>query len=153
MASSLKPDVLVNPSDLFAQVSPTAGTVPYNTGNPELGVRAVTGDGREFRYVQAGASALIIGQLQQAAAPQSNYIDVTAVAVAAGATTATVAVPIATIVVVVLWLRWFLFCSCTYSRRRGCWCCSCSFRYPRSCCCCTLLMVAVVVNVAVAVLA
>ena len=98
MASSLKPDVLVNPSDLFAQVSPTAGTVPYNTGNPELGVRAVTGDGREFRYVQAGASNLIIGQLQQAAAPQSNYIDVTAVAVAAGATTATLTVSTGTAV-------------------------------------------------------
>ncbi len=84
--SSLKPDIMVNPSDLFVQTSPTAGTVPYTTFIPELGVRSVTGDGREFRYVSAGASNLIIGQLQQSAAPQSNYVDVTAVAVAAGAT-------------------------------------------------------------------
>lgn len=96
--SSLKPDVVVNGSDLFVQTSPTAGTVPYTTQIPELGVRAVTGDGREFRYASAGASALIIGELQQAAAPQSNYVDVTAVAVAAGATTATLTVSTGTAV-------------------------------------------------------
>lgn len=96
--SSLKPDIMVNPSDLFVQTSPTAGTVPYTTFIPELGVRSVTGDGREFRYVSAGASNLIIGQLQQAAAPQSNYVDVTAVAVAAGAYTATLTVSTGTAV-------------------------------------------------------
>jgi hypothetical protein len=98
MASSLKPDIMVMPSDLIAQVAPTAGTVPYNTSVPELGVRGVTGDGREFRYVSAGASALIVGQLQQAAAPQSNYVDVTAIAAAAGATTVTLTVSTGTAV-------------------------------------------------------
>lgn len=96
--SSLRPDILVNPCDLFAQIAPTAGTVPYMTQIPDLGVRATTGDGREFRFVSAGASNLIVGQLQQAAAPQSNYIDVTAVAVAAGATTATLTVSTGTAV-------------------------------------------------------
>ena len=96
--SSLRPDIIVNPSDLFAQVSPTAGTVPYTTQIPDLGVRSVTGDGREFRYVSAGASALIVGQLHQAAAPQSNYVDVTAIAVAAGATSATLTVSTGTAV-------------------------------------------------------
>lgn len=96
--SSLKPDIMVNPSDLYAQISPTAGTVPYTTQIPELGVRAVTGDGREFRYVSAGASNLIVGQLQQSAALQANYIDVTAIAAAAGATTVTLTVSTGTAV-------------------------------------------------------
>ncbi len=96
--SQLKNDNIVNSADLFIQTSPTAGTVPYTTQIPDLGVRSVTGDGREFRFVSAGASNLIIGQLQQAAAPQSNYVDVTAVAVAAGATTATLTVSTGTAV-------------------------------------------------------
>lgn len=99
MASSLKPDIIVNPSDLLAQISPVAGTVPYTTQIPELGVRSVTGDGREFRYVSAGASNLIVGQLQQAAGPQSNYVDVTAIAAAAGAVTVTLTVSTGTAVV------------------------------------------------------
>lgn len=98
MASSLRPDILVNPSDLFAQISNVSTTVPYNTFVPDLGVRSTTGDGREFRYIQAGASNLIIGQLNQAAGPQSNYVDVTAVAVAAGAVTATLTVSTGTAV-------------------------------------------------------
>lgn len=99
MASSLRPDIMVNPSDLFAQIANVVTTVPYNTQFPDLGVRSTTGDGREFRYIQAGASALIAGQLTQAAGPQSNYVDVTAVAVAAGATTATLTVSTGTAVV------------------------------------------------------
>lgn len=97
--SSLKPDIMVNPSDLFVQTGNVAGTVPYTTQIPELGVRSVTGDGREFRYVQAGASNLITGHLLQSAGPQSNYVDVTAIAVAAGATTATLTVSTGTAVV------------------------------------------------------
>ncbi len=97
--SSLKPDIMVNPSDLFIQTSNVAGTVPYTTQIPELGVRAVTGDGREYRYAQAGASALIVGQAIQSAAPQANYIDVTAVAMAVGATTTTLTVSTGTAVV------------------------------------------------------
>lgn len=98
MSTSLKPDIQTNPGDLLSQISPTSGTVPYTTFIPELGVRAVAGDGREYRYVSAGASALIVGQLTQAAGPQSNYVDVTAIAVAAGATTATLTVSTGTAV-------------------------------------------------------
>jgi hypothetical protein len=96
--SSLRPDILVNPADLFIQTANVAGTVPYMTQVPELGVRSTTGDGREFRFIQAGASNLIVGQLVQNAAIQANYTDVTAVAVAAGATTATLTVSTGTAV-------------------------------------------------------
>lgn len=96
--SQLKNDTIVNGADLFVQTSPTAGTVPYTTQIPVLGARSVTGDGREFRYASAGASNLIIGQLQQAAAPQSNYVDVTAIAAAVGATTVTLTVSTGTAV-------------------------------------------------------
>ena len=60
------------PSDLYTAISNVSTTVPYNTFTPQLGVRAVTGDGREFRYVQAGASALIVGQVQQSPALVAN---------------------------------------------------------------------------------
>ena len=90
--STLKNDIIVNPSDLFAQIANTSTTAPYSQFTLPLGSRSVTGDGREFRLVQAGASALIIGQLQQSAAPQANLIDVTAVAVAVGATTTTLTI-------------------------------------------------------------
>lgn len=90
--SSLKPDIMVNPSDLFVQTANVAGTVPYTTQTPELGVRAVTGDGREFRYAQAGASALIIGQLIQAPATQSNLQAVTSPVAALGATVITLTI-------------------------------------------------------------
>lgn len=96
--STLKNDNIVNPSDLFVYTSPTAGTVPYTTQIPDLGIRSVTGDGREFRYASAGTSNLIVGQLQQAAAPQANYVDVTAIAAAAGATTVTLTVSTSTAV-------------------------------------------------------
>lgn len=96
--STLKNDNIVNLSDLYAQTAPTATTVPYTTNIPDLGVRSVTGDGREFRFVSAGASNLIVGQLQQAAAPQANYVDVTAIAAAAGATTVTLTVSTSTAV-------------------------------------------------------
>lgn len=90
--SSLKPDILVNPSDLFTAISNTAGTVPYTTQVPELGVRSVAGDGREFRYVQAGASALIVGQLLQAPALVSVLQAVTGVAVSQFGTSVTLTI-------------------------------------------------------------
>ena len=83
--SSLRPDVIVNGADLLVQTAPTSATVPYMTQVPDLGVRSVTGDGREFRFASAGTSALIIGQLVCDAAQSANLIDVTAVALAAGA--------------------------------------------------------------------
>ena len=96
--SSLKPDIMVNGADLLVQTAPTSAAVPYMTQVPELGVRAVTGDGREFRFASAGAAALIVGQLQQDAAIQSNYTDVTAIAVAAGTLTAKLTVSTGTAV-------------------------------------------------------
>jgi hypothetical protein len=72
MASTLKNDIVVIPSDLYTAISNVSTTVPYSTQIPQLGVRAVTGDGREFRYVQAGASALIVGQVIQSPALVAN---------------------------------------------------------------------------------
>lgn len=48
----------------------------YNTSTTEyatLGSRAVTGDGREFRYARAGAVALVPGTLVQSAAEITNH--------------------------------------------------------------------------------
>lgn len=90
--STLKPDLLVNPSDLYAAISNVSTTAPYNTQVPQLGARAVTGDGREFRYAQAGASALIVGQLQSGPALNSNLQGVTGVAVAQGGTSVTLTI-------------------------------------------------------------
>lgn len=98
MASSLTNDIQVMPQDLFAQVSNVSTTVPYNTFVPQLGVRAVVGDGREYRYAQAGSSALIIGQLQQSPALVSTLQGVTAVAASSGATTVTLTISSTTIV-------------------------------------------------------
>lgn len=98
MASSLKNDIQVMPQDLFAQVSNVSTTVPYNTFSPELGVRAVTGDGREYRYAQAGASALIIGQVQQSPAIVSTLQAITPSAtLAVGATSITLTISSTTI--------------------------------------------------------
>ena len=68
MSSTLKNDIVVMPSDLYTAISNVSTTVPYSTQTPQLGSRAVTGDGREFRYVQNGAAALIIGQVIQSPA-------------------------------------------------------------------------------------
>lgn len=89
--SSLKPDIMVNPCDLFTALAPTAGTVPYMTQIPDLGVRAVTGDGREFRFITAGGVTLIPGTLLQASAQIANHQNLAPTAVAAiGATSVTV---------------------------------------------------------------
>ena len=97
--SSLRPDVIVNGADLLVQVAPTSAAVPYMTQVPDLGVRATTGDGREFRFASAGAAALIVGQLQQDAAISANLTDVTAVAIAAGALTTTLTISTGTAIV------------------------------------------------------
>lgn len=88
--SSLSSDILVSPQDMFSQVSNVATTAPYNTGSPQLGVRAVTGDGREFRYVQAGASNLIVGDLLQSPAQVVNFHKMATTAGALGGTSLTV---------------------------------------------------------------
>lgn len=88
--SSLSSDITVTPQDLFSAISNVSTTVPYNTGTPQLGVRAVTGDGREFRYVQVGATALVVGKLYQTAAQVANHHRLATTGGAIGATTITV---------------------------------------------------------------
>lgn len=51
-----------------------------------IGEMAVTPDGRKFRYVQAGGSALVVGNALQAPAEDADHDDVTVRATAAGAT-------------------------------------------------------------------
>lgn len=55
-----------------------------------LGGRAVTPDGRSFRYCKAGAVALVPGTLQQSPAQITDHQDLTPVAATAGDTTLTV---------------------------------------------------------------
>lgn len=88
--SSLSSDITVTPQDLFSQISNVNTTVPYNTGTPQLGVRAVTGDGREFRYVQAGATTLVVGKLQATAAQVVNHHRLATTGASVGATSLTV---------------------------------------------------------------
>lgn len=88
--SNLSPDIQVIPQNLFTSSA---------TGNTEVGARAVTPDGRVFRYVKAGATALVPGKLQQASAIVANHqnvavqaaaaIGATAVSATLGATAAT----------------------------------------------------------------
>ncbi len=77
--SALTADLLITPQDLFDITVTTPGT--------SLGARATTGDGRYFRYAQAGAVALVPGTLQQAAAEVTGNQNLTAVAAAVGAKT------------------------------------------------------------------
>ncbi len=84
--STLKPDIAIESGDVFSQISNASGTVPYNTFLPAVGSRATTGDGRDYRLVQAGGSALIVGQAHQCAAFSSNLQGVTALTTAVGST-------------------------------------------------------------------
>lgn len=55
-----------------------------------LGTKLVTRDGRAFRYVKVGASALVAGNVIQAAAQITTHDQLTATAAAIGATSVTV---------------------------------------------------------------
>jgi hypothetical protein len=78
MATSISAQILVSPQDIFSS-SATQGT--------GLGVRATLGDGRVFRYALAGATALVVGDLQQASAEDTtNYQNLAVTAAAIGAT-------------------------------------------------------------------
>lgn len=80
--SSLSSDIQVGPIDVFQ-----TSTAAY----ANLGARAVTGDGREFRYVKAGGTALVPGKLQQNAAENTAHQNLAPTAnVAIGATSFTV---------------------------------------------------------------
>ncbi len=71
-----------------------AGQALY-TSSPDakhaFGERAVTADGRVFRYAKAGASDLVAGNMIQAPAQIANHLALTPVAAAIGATSITVA--------------------------------------------------------------
>ena len=62
----------------------------FSTQGPRLGVPAVADDGRVFRYVKAGATALVVGNLQQASAEKTNHQNLTAPVAAIGATSVAV---------------------------------------------------------------
>lgn len=78
--SSLTSDTLINPSDLFDL---SGNSVNESTN---LGGLATTGDGRYFRYMLAGATALVPGKLQQTAVEVTGNENLTAVAASVGAT-------------------------------------------------------------------
>lgn len=62
-----------------------SSTVPLHT----LGERVATNDGRAYRYVLAGGTALVPGKLQQAPAEVTNHQNLTPAAAAIGDTTVT----------------------------------------------------------------
>lgn len=79
--SSLTSDIQSGPIGLYESSA---------TAYAPLGARAVTGDGREFRYCRAGATALVPGKLQQAGAEDTAHQDLVTTAAAVGATSITV---------------------------------------------------------------
>lgn len=70
----------------------TAADLTANTSTQmhKLGERAVTPDGRSFRYCKVGGTSLVPGKLYQAPAEVTNHQDLTPVAAAIGDTTLTV---------------------------------------------------------------
>jgi len=73
------------------QVSPQDIFVVSTVQETDLGAKVVSSDGRSFRYVKAGAVALVAGKLQQAPAIVANHQNVAVAAVAsAGAKEVTV---------------------------------------------------------------
>src|SRR3990167_4867818 len=64
--------------------------IPYTAdeANPQhdLGTRLCTPDGRVFRYVRAGGTALVVGDLLQGAAEDTGDQDITPTAAAIGDT-------------------------------------------------------------------
>lgn len=98
--SSLSSDLLVNPQDLFDIVSGNSANVGTTSGinndGAVLGALATTGDGRYFRWVAAGATALVPGKLQQSPAEvtANEALSVTATAVGATSVTTTTTVTV-----------------------------------------------------------
>lgn len=84
MPSTLKgPGLLAEYTDLL--------TTSSTQGGVQLGARASTGDGREFRFVLAGGTSLVPGKLQQAPVEDTtNYQNLAAAAAAIGATSLTI---------------------------------------------------------------
>lgn len=88
--SSLSSDTLINPQDLFdITVAGTANTAGVFGDTAILGCLATTGDGRYFRYVLAGATALVPGKLQQSSAEVTGNENLACAVAAIGATSIT----------------------------------------------------------------
>lgn len=83
--STLTGPVLAEYQDLFSSSSTAGGP----NGGLNLGAKAYTGDGREFRYALAGATALVPGKLQQNAAETTGWEALSVTATAKGATSIT----------------------------------------------------------------
>lgn len=64
-------------------------TTSTTSGGMQLGSKAVTGDGREFRFVLAGAVSLVPGKLQQSSVENTGWENLAVAAAAIGATTIT----------------------------------------------------------------
>ena len=80
MSSLIGTGLLAEYQDLFTSSATAGGMIPGN--------KAMTGDGREFRFVLAGATALVPGKLQQSAAEDTtNWENLAVAAAAIGATT------------------------------------------------------------------
>ncbi len=81
MARNLTGDPVIVGQELFS-----SSATPKHT----LGERVTDGFGRKFRYVQAGAVALVVGDTIQAPAEIANHYGMTPAAAAIGATSITV---------------------------------------------------------------
>jgi hypothetical protein len=80
------PNFTADPEGFASQVFSSSATQ-----QAQLGQRAVTADGRVFRYCLAGASDLVVGNVIQAPAKIANHEQLTPAAAAIGATQITVA--------------------------------------------------------------
>lgn len=83
--SSLTGPVLAEYQDLFS----TSTTAGGPNGGLNLGAKAYTGDGREYRFVLAGGTALVPGKLQQTPAETTGWENLAVAAAAVGATSIT----------------------------------------------------------------
>lgn len=83
--SSLTGPVLAEYQDLFS----TSTTAGGPNGGLNLGAKAYTGDGREFRFCLAGGTTLVPGKLQQSSAENTGWENLAVAAAAIGATSIT----------------------------------------------------------------
>jgi len=81
MSTSLTSDLQIIASDIWQESA---------TPEHQLGTRAVSSDGRSWRYAKAGGTALVAGHLQQAPAEITNHQSLAVATAASGATEITV---------------------------------------------------------------
>lgn len=83
--SSLTGPVLAEYQDLFSSTTTQGGP----NGGLNLGAKAYTGDGREYRFCLAGGTSLVPGKLQQSAVETTGWENLSIAAAAIGATSIT----------------------------------------------------------------